>query len=231
MRTAFAGIIVAAASFWQSQAASFDCSKAATAIEKRICSDKELSDLDSQLGQSYKRLLAALDKEQQKILKESQKEWLASRNEGTDTLSTFYRERIAELDVKLRAVSAQAVSPFGRYTIEHSVAMFDGGTWTDSWSGDDYTVTVVDSQTVSISIAIVGTNAHECSIDGKAIRIGNGVYLWKGTEEAGLCTVKVTVFNNHIKIEPGQEEGCSYYCGARAGLQEIDLLPIYKVGD
>lgn len=40
-----------------SYAASFDCNKASTFIEKAICSESELSKLDDLLGKSYKKAL------------------------------------------------------------------------------------------------------------------------------------------------------------------------------
>jgi uncharacterized protein len=37
------------------EAASFDCGKASTPVEKSICANTKLSELDSQLMQSYKK--------------------------------------------------------------------------------------------------------------------------------------------------------------------------------
>jgi uncharacterized protein len=51
------------------QAASFDCAKASSFVEKAICSDKQLSSMDDQLARLYKAARAtggnaALDAEQ-----------------------------------------------------------------------------------------------------------------------------------------------------------------------
>jgi len=66
-------------------AASFDCKKASTEMEKIICDDAELSGLDSKMAKAYKKLLAALPKAEAKVLLEDQREWLVKREE------TFYQ--------------------------------------------------------------------------------------------------------------------------------------------
>jgi len=71
-------------------AASFDCAKAVTQVEKLICSDPELSKLDDRLGADYKK---ATDLSRQQrgaslgvdpILIQDQVEWLKSRNTCKD---------------------------------------------------------------------------------------------------------------------------------------------------
>jgi uncharacterized protein len=61
-------------------AASFDCKKAGTPVEKAICHDKELNKLDSELAKNYKNLLDALPKAEAEVLKEEQREWLDHRD-------------------------------------------------------------------------------------------------------------------------------------------------------
>jgi uncharacterized protein len=89
-------VIVLAQSF-PVLAASFNCSKAATKVEKMICADNGLSELDDQLAVAYKGSLeAANDKD---ALKQDQREWLAKRNELTSVsdLTGFYQTRIEAL--------------------------------------------------------------------------------------------------------------------------------------
>jgi uncharacterized protein YecT (DUF1311 family) len=79
-------------------AASFDCSKAVTRVEKTVCAEKALSDLDEQLMQTYRYALAsASDKH---LLKSEQKAWLTQvRNQCRDSacLKHVYLERITAL--------------------------------------------------------------------------------------------------------------------------------------
>ena len=86
--------------FIEVQAASFDCDKAATKIEKMICSDKELGSLDEDLLKAYKLNRAALDNEQKQILKKDQRAWLRKRNKeciNTRICKTVYSQRVSDL--------------------------------------------------------------------------------------------------------------------------------------
>lgn len=78
-------------------AASFDCGKASTWIEKKICSDLELSDADELLDQAYKKRLEMAD-DTKSLIKE-QRKWLKKRNAITDEfmLLRLYKDRMIEL--------------------------------------------------------------------------------------------------------------------------------------
>ena len=79
-------------------AASFDCKKAGTEMEKTICSDSKLSQLDEKLAAAYRE---ALEKAPQKgeSLREGQRQWLRERNECADThcIKDAYKLRLADL--------------------------------------------------------------------------------------------------------------------------------------
>lgn len=64
------------------QAASFDCAKAGTKIEKLICSDAEISKLDEELNAAYKT--AVQDKTKADVIKQVQKQWMKDRNSCAD---------------------------------------------------------------------------------------------------------------------------------------------------
>jgi uncharacterized protein len=98
LKTSFSAIaIFAFASV--SHAASFDCAKASTLVEKTICSETQLSDLDDLLMQSYKKAMAnATDAN---ALKTQQRAWLANvRNRCQDSvcLMRVYNERLTALN-------------------------------------------------------------------------------------------------------------------------------------
>jgi len=81
-------------------AASFDCAKAGTAIERQICSDGYLNGLDDILGANYKKMMAAnIGSRAQDNLKSTQMQWLASRNRCQDRqcLVNAYKVRIEEI--------------------------------------------------------------------------------------------------------------------------------------
>jgi len=60
----------------QATAASFDCKKASTWLEKKVCSNPELSKLDEQMADAYQDALANSLPDEQKKIKEHQKKWL-----------------------------------------------------------------------------------------------------------------------------------------------------------
>jgi uncharacterized protein len=79
------------------QAASFDCSKAATTVEKLICGDTEISKLDDELSLVYK---SALQNETlAATIRLTQKQWIKGRNHCQELacLKTSYQTRIREL--------------------------------------------------------------------------------------------------------------------------------------
>ena len=88
------------------RAATFDCDKASTSVEKVICSDTRLTNLDDQLGRQYKDVLAASSNGG--ALKAEQKAWLSSRNQckDSDCIMKAYDDRIRVL----YAMSAPAKS-------------------------------------------------------------------------------------------------------------------------
>lgn len=80
------------------QAASFDCGKAGTKVEKLICADSAISRLDDELAKVYGGALK-LSPDKSRLMQE-QREWLKARNRKcTDErcLVFSYQERIKEL--------------------------------------------------------------------------------------------------------------------------------------
>ncbi len=79
-------------------AASFDCAKAGTTVEKLICSNESLSKLDEELAVSYKQALeTATDKD---IFKKQQLNWLKTRNTCADSacVTSNYKNQIKQMN-------------------------------------------------------------------------------------------------------------------------------------
>lgn len=88
-----------------SYAASFDCSKASTKIEKTICSNNQLSTLDNELSKYFINLKSQLDHKDFKILLREQRKWIKDRNRTCENrrgmercLTSTYENRINTLD-------------------------------------------------------------------------------------------------------------------------------------
>jgi uncharacterized protein len=104
-RSMFTGAVVVAASgmLWSAPlpaaAASFDCAQARTIIERQICADDALSELDERLGRHYRGAQQALPNARE-CLRDDQREWLRARNSCSDAacLKQTYLQRLAVLD-------------------------------------------------------------------------------------------------------------------------------------
>ncbi len=97
MRTLFLLAALLALPTASASAASFDCKKAASRIEKTICADSELSKADERLAASFADAVAASLSPQ--ALHAEQTEWLHDRDKETDAkkLRELYRVRIEAL--------------------------------------------------------------------------------------------------------------------------------------
>jgi uncharacterized protein YecT (DUF1311 family) len=84
-------------------AASFDCAKASSPVEKTVCADAALARLDRQVGEAYARTREAdFNPKARTAALETQRAWLAARDKACGggnaaCLSDSYRKRLAAL--------------------------------------------------------------------------------------------------------------------------------------
>lgn len=80
-------------------AASFDCAKAQSMVEKLICSDAEVSRLDNDLADIYRKT-SKENQQYRALLGNQQRAWLKQRNQcvDIDCLRNHYMRRISEID-------------------------------------------------------------------------------------------------------------------------------------
>ena len=90
------------------EAASFDCKKAKTEVEKTVCADPQLSAWDEKLAETYRAALAKLSPEGQRLLREGQREWLKDLSKSCAAgsavrlcIETAYKDRLRELSSKM----------------------------------------------------------------------------------------------------------------------------------
>ena len=109
MRYAISAAVMSLAFSTAAMAAGFDCAKAESTVEKAVCADPALSDLDEYLGRYYSAALEALG-DGASCLKADQRIWLKTvRNPcGGDSscLSAAYLARLATLDALQPGASA-----------------------------------------------------------------------------------------------------------------------------
>lgn len=73
-----------------------DCTKASNTVEKTICANKGLYELDAQMGMLYRQLMN-ISAQAQPDLKQTQRSWLKTRNECVEEVACLdlrYRERL-----------------------------------------------------------------------------------------------------------------------------------------
>jgi uncharacterized protein len=180
-------------------ATSFDCQKAVSLIEKAICTDKILGDLDDSLQQSYQKALE--HSQDAAALKTSQLEWLKNvRNQCADNrcVKEAYTARLQVFD-KQGTTTAPSLKA-GEYLTE--------GGWGYLKISDD------KKTSAHFAIEAMGGNGHSCSLAGVS---HNGQAIPAGQEENEVkCVVKFDVKSNGIEVTSNESDACSFYCGARA---------------
>jgi uncharacterized protein len=87
-------------------AASFDCKKAKTEVEKLICAYARLNTLDDKMFNLYSLTLPLAGEKEQMRIREDQRRWLATRDVCQDRacVEARYKTRLAELEAEKRAM-------------------------------------------------------------------------------------------------------------------------------
>jgi uncharacterized protein YecT (DUF1311 family) len=97
-------------------AASFDCSKAKTPLEKAVCGSPKLSAADNRMAAAYRAALATVPPEMKSAVRDDQVAWIsamgiackagvsASSTEQISLLGTFYESRTKELGRLVRHI-------------------------------------------------------------------------------------------------------------------------------
>lgn len=120
----------------QADGPSFDCRKAATAVERAICSDPTLAQLDRSIARNYRELLDVGDHALSSALREDQRRFIdirdevltlpgLSRRERHETLQAVMKERAQLL---ARIDTTRTSSPVGTWeTLESRIEVQEVG--------------------------------------------------------------------------------------------------------
>jgi uncharacterized protein len=110
-------VILAISASIHVNAASFDCEKASTKVEKLVCIDSILSKQDERLNKLYMSVLRKIDDKES--FKSAQRRWLSvvrNKCENAMCLMQVYDERIAQLN------SLDMIMPSGGGAVNNSIA-------------------------------------------------------------------------------------------------------------
>jgi len=80
-RLVFVTALLATSAVAQAASPSFDCAKATHDVEKLICKDAELANLDNSLSSLYHTLMKNTSAAEQKLLKTEQRGWVKGRDD------------------------------------------------------------------------------------------------------------------------------------------------------
>jgi len=85
-------------------AASFDCGKASTKVERMICMNPKLGESDQDLNDQYTRLILASEPLKVAAIKTAQRQWLKERGKCSDQICVqkVYQKRVRELYAQLK---------------------------------------------------------------------------------------------------------------------------------
>jgi uncharacterized protein len=200
---------------------SFDCKKAATRIEKKICNDEFLSFRDGALG----ALVRGLRRSEKKIpgLAKLLRAWLRNRNAtcGRATDNELANCLLARYDAVLaqltRRMAKAGIGPAGRGLPSYA------GTYGRKMKGFSGTVTVVEMPDMTAWVEIETVNGptyHLCNLwTASARRVGTTI-RWRD-KDVPKCTMTLHVKGRTVTPKGGLICGRSY-CGARGAFMDIE---------
>lgn len=205
--------------------ASFDCAKAASPVEKLICSDPGLAEADYGVGDAYRNLLKRDTADPAKLAswRQTQKEWLAQRDRDClggkepgaldpdspgskpviDCLTASTAARGEALRATLSGPAPTAPPALAAYA-----------------DGKDNTATLDEHADGTADFSILtGSPRGVCSADETATRQAADVFVFRSPD--GKCRITLTRAARTLEVKT--EGSCaSLYCGEHAeGLDHV----------
>ena len=179
-----------------SYGASFDCSKASTSVEKTICADPQLSDLDELLMASYKKALS--NTSGAAPLKMEQKDWLKSVRDmcqDKECLKKAYTSRLATLNDSV-ASSSKPFAISGEYErYYHGKPDYHSSSITLRELGNGQVH--VEGNATWVGNAATG-NVNVGELDGTFVLDGSKILYTDGGDEA--CKLTISLIKNGMDV-------------------------------
>ena len=211
-------------------AASFDCTKAATTVEKTLCATRRLSSLDEELAATWKAVPKSA------AVRRAQREWLQLRDEcgdSTDCIEGRYLMRIAALRLQHRALFAKQKAPariLGRYSemaeVCHPSETEENANECSEEVENFFDVRRGKGNALTVSSELYFYMGHMCTVenapaewDGNELRVA----LVDEVSDAPACVLLLRF--NAEGVTPRDLSGfCrEHTCGVRGGFEGITL--------
>jgi uncharacterized protein len=212
-----AGLLIAHSS---ATAASFDCGRASTEQERRICASPALSVLDEVLASAYADARERMDPD---LLKRDQRVWLKYwRNACQDDacLARAYADRLLGL-----AAMPQIPEFSGLYSRSDEacfVANNDDGVACEGEAESSIYISPAGRDRAWIEVSLWFFNGHSCSFSGAA-RLQDGIWRAVHVESDSELSCALELHRTDSGLRTEASEDCRMYCGARGSLQQIEL--------
>ncbi len=194
-------------------AAGFDCAKARSAMEIKICDTPQLDAADSRLSRAYRALRRALPKPQASALKEEQRRWLKLRDIecrgndiDTNCLLKMYNRRSTILE--FRRSPAYRQSPAGSVSGHYTMVDFEPM---------QIQANALSEQRVVVQIegAEPNTGRWVCHFVGEGKLHNRRLQLIDSESDPDSQYPITLVFQgDHVDVSGDVRDGISYYCGA-----------------
>lgn len=218
------------------QAASFDCKKASSGVEQRICANKELSELDEQLSSEYRAALKVTADPFE--LRQSQRAWIREERDGCNDplgrvhagidycLKPKYKNRIIEL----RALRTPLDQVVGIYTKKNPNCSFAPDQNDDTqnievcngFNEDRISIQKAQTGAIEVEMQLFFFNGHICTFEGSAVwKQGKLVAEDNEGVEDEPCTFELYSDGRHI-ITKNALQACSRHCGMRGSLAGVE---------
>ncbi|MEO0464142.1 MAG: hypothetical protein AAF127_13510 [Pseudomonadota bacterium] len=233
--------LIAALATKPDPAPSFDCAKAASAVEQMICGEYtiKLRRLDREMAELWSAARAA-----RKASLTQQRAWLRSRAQcdNSPCLEDSYRTRIAQLSAQLGRVPVLAPDQSITFhsdvldlpdtarsgaVYERILPVLKAATW------QTVTLTGMEDGSIRAEGDAIGGNAHLCGLNIPAARYDPESGWWTATTSDGLTFELFRFSDRRIEFRYSGNLGNTpveatdfISCGARAGFDDgIDLTP------
>ncbi|PZT49106.1 hypothetical protein B6S12_00495 [Helicobacter valdiviensis] len=197
----------------------FDCARAKSKIEKKICNDEsgELQKLDRQIFKSYQETKAKLDKNGKKVLLNSQKSWLKMREKckSKECLKELLQNRVKELQNYTTHLNNTWL---GTYTLQENLYM---GSFTIQ-KCDKFNI--CEARYEAILQKNEFNDMHECSITLK-LQIKSPQEAIALNDDKDFANCKIYIRKNQQGIVFTRDEKVfnlpDYFCSTMCGNQTI----------
>lgn len=214
MRCAAALALVAMAATVQAEP-SFDCTKAATNVEKTLClpENHNAAYRDTVLAELYKAM-----KEQggyDNVLA-GQSAWLKARNACGDSYDCLLKSYDARI-IELAKAAGDETGVTGSYSYEIKYDSEDTNTEPFSDVGDAFVYRDLAGELNGFISTVSGPTFHTCDVDIVEAEVIGDAWLYTDSEEnkdyeGRLCRVLIRQEKHSLRID---STGCGNWCGAR----------------